>query len=240
MNMKQLLTTQKGKMANGGNLFVKYEPIPIPIKEDLVNIFESKPIENKIVEEEEEDTKVYTPTFQTAGVGSGLSFIKQFKHTEQINDESHSTKTTQPTKSKNEFVNTMVDVYTKELKGQGMDNQIAEEYAKRLTAQDALESNWGRSLAGKFNYGGIKGKGNSVNTTEFINGEYVKIKDSFRNFDSISDYAKFKINLLNRRYDVFKHSPENFATQVKQGGYATDPNYINKLNNLYSQVDKLI
>lgn len=80
MNMKQLLITQKSnilKMANGGNLFVKYEPIPIPIKEDLVNIFESKPIENKELEVEEEDTKTYTPTFQTAGVGSGLSFIKQ-------------------------------------------------------------------------------------------------------------------------------------------------------------------
>ena len=37
-----------------------------------------------------------------------------------------------------------------------------------LVAQSALESNWGKSQSGKFNFGGIKGKGTIRKTREVI------------------------------------------------------------------------
>ena len=52
-----------------------------------------------------------------------------------------------------DFVKDMTAAYTKALAARG----ISTDYAKMLVAQDALESNWGKSsLAKSFNFGGIK------------------------------------------------------------------------------------
>lgn len=128
-------------------------------------------------------------------------------------------------KSKNEFKATMLPIYERILSQMGLNTA----YAKALVAQDGLESAWGTKPSGKFNFGGIKGKGSVKRTREVINGKDVYINDSFRDFDSLEDYVKYKISLLNNRYKAFTGDISGFADRVFRGGYATDPKYADTL-----------
>lgn len=128
-------------------------------------------------------------------------------------------------KSKNEFKAIMLPIYERILSQMGLNTA----YAKALVAQDGLESAWGTKPSGKFNFGGIKGKGSVKRTREVINGKDVYINDSFRDFDSLEDYAKYKISLLNNRYKAFTGDISGFADRVFRGGYATDPKYADTL-----------
>lgn len=135
-------------------------------------------------------------------------------------------------KTKEDFVKTMTPAFENALKSKGLDTK----YAKYLVAQSALESNWGKSQSGKFNFGGIKGKGTTRKTREVINGRDVYINDSFRDFKDINDYANYHVSLLNnKRYQAFNG---DFIDSVVRGGYATDPNYKNALTNVYNQIAK--
>ena len=136
-----------------------------------------------------------------------------------------------------DFVEDMTAAYTKALAARG----ISTDYAKMLVAQDALESNWGKSpLAKDFNFGGIK----AVNGTPFIEKETKeysagkgmrKTKSKFRKFNSLNDYVNYKIDLLSgKRYQAFTGDPTQFYHRIKAGGYATDPNYVAKLTNMYN------
>ena len=136
-----------------------------------------------------------------------------------------------------DFVEDMTAAYTKALAARG----ISTDYAKMLVAQDALESNWGKSsLAKDFNFGGIK----AVKGTPFVeketkeysskNGMH-KTKSKFRKFNSLNDYVNYKIDLLSgKRYQAFTGDPTQFYHRIKAGGYATDPNYVAKLTNIYN------
>lgn len=135
-------------------------------------------------------------------------------------------------KSKDEFIKTMTPAFENALKARGLDTK----YAKYLVAQSALESNWGKSQSGKFNFGGIKGKGTIRKTREVINGKSIYINDSFRDFKDIDDYANYHVSLLNnKRYNAFTG---DFIDRVVKGGYATDPNYKKALSNVYNQIAK--
>ena len=139
--------------------------------------------------------------------------------------------------NKQEFVKDMTAAYTKALAARG----ISTDYAKMLVAQDALESNWGKSpLVKDFNFGGIK----AVKGTPFVeketkeysskNGMH-KTKSKFRKFNSLNDYVNYKIDLLSgKRYQAFTGDPTQFYHRIKAGGYATDPNYVAKLTNIYN------
>lgn len=136
-------------------------------------------------------------------------------------------------KSKDEFIKTMTPAFENALKARGLDTK----YAKYLVAQSALESNWGKSQSGKFNFGGIKGKGTIRKTREVINGKSIHVNDSFRDFKDINDYANYHVSLLNnKRYQAF--SGGDFIDRVVKGGYATDPNYKRALSNVYNQIAK--
>lgn len=135
-------------------------------------------------------------------------------------------------KSKDEFIKTMTPAFENALKARGLDTK----YAKYLVAQSALESNWGKSQSGKFNFGGIKGKGTIRKTREVINGKSIHVNDSFRDFKDIDDYANYHVSLLNnKRYNAFTG---DFIDRVVKGGYATDPNYKRALSNVYNQIAK--
>ena len=136
-----------------------------------------------------------------------------------------------------DFVKDMTAAYTKALAARG----ISTDYAKMLVAQDALESNWGKSsLAKSFNFGGIK----AVKGAPFVEKEtkeysskkgMYKTKSKFRKFRSLDDYVNYKIDLLSgRRYRAFTGDPSQFYSRIKAGGYATDPNYVAKLTNIYN------
>lgn len=121
-----------------------------------------------------------------------------------------------------------------------------------IIAQAALESGWGHreipAQDGKssFNLFGIKatpdwqGEKTEITTTEYVHGVAKKVKAAFRVYQSyaeaLSDYAV----LLSRnpRYHKVTQAgtPEMAAHALQSGGYATDPNYAEKLIDIMKQV----
>lgn len=131
--------------------------------------------------------------------------------------------------NREQFIATLLPHALEASKATGVDPRI-------IIAQGALESNWGKSAPGN-NYFGIKshgqGGGNSLTTTEVINGQPVRVRDSFRAYadpgDSVRGYTDF-IN-TNPRYRDFK-SAQGIDAQIDalgRSGYATDPNYSSKI-----------
>lgn len=117
-----------------------------------------------------------------------------------------------------------------------------------LIAQAALESNWGESELSQQsnNYFGIKGKssGEQYATKEFTQDKWQNVQASFRTYDSISDsvndYAKlikngtsWNANLYSSVITAEHYKDAAFALQ--KAGYATDPNYANKLIQIIEQ-----
>lgn len=139
-------------------------------------------------------------------------------------------------KTRDEFKSELLKAYEQELARQGIDTN----YASYLAAQDSLESNWGKSSLVKFyNFGGIKAYGDapkvSRKTVEFDGNNRKEIVSNFRKFSDLNEYTRYKVNLLNgKRYNAFVGPVEQFYDRVKAGGYATDPNYVSKLNKVHA------
>jgi len=116
--------------------------------------------------------------------------------------------------------------------------------AKALVAQAALETGWGRRLAGEKgvnsnNLFGIKAgsrwSGDSVKTGthEYVNGVRQTEQARFRAYgspaESFADYTRL---IGNDRYAAARGTGEDvhrFATALQRAGYATDPRYAAKL-----------
>ena len=136
---------------------------------------------------------------------------------------------------KKKFKSDLKSAYEKELQARG----ISTDYADYMVAQDALESGWGTSsLAEHYNFGGVKDKkGVQKKTKESYDGKtLVDTVDSFRQFDSLDDYVKYKIDLLgNSNYNVFAYRPDQMYNRLvtAKNKYATDPNYEKKINAVY-------
>lgn len=153
-----------------------------------------------------------------------------------VSDDSKSDSTLSYTfASKEDFKSTMLPIYEKVLSEKGI-NPI---FAKSLVAQDGLESAWGSKPSGDNNFGGIKGKGRILKTREVENGKDVYKYQEFRNFASLEDYAKYKVNLLDgKKYKAFDGGLEDFSRRISAGGYATDPRYKEVLNRVIKSVKK--
>ena len=118
-----------------------------------------------------------------------------------------------------------------------------------LVAQSALETGWGKhtmknsdgSVA--FNLFGIKASsgwaGQSVthNTLEFRQGAMQQESASFRAYDSVADslddYVSF-VTTRPRYAQALNHggSDTHYVKGLQQAGYATDPAYADKINNI--------
>lgn len=114
-----------------------------------------------------------------------------------------------------------------------------------MLAQAALESGWGKheirhpDNSPSFNLFGIKAgrnwQGDTVETvtTEYINGVPQKTVEKFRAYGSYEEGFRDYANLLsnNPRYEkvVNTQNPAEFAYGLQRAGYATDPQYGNKL-----------
>ena len=108
-------------------------------------------------------------------------------------------------------------------------------------AQGALESGWGKSKLATLakNLFGVKADASwhgdvlPMETREFINGEWIQLTASWRKYadwkQCLDDHARFFQS--NPRYkDCFRESTGvGFAKAVAKAGYATDPDYANKL-----------
>lgn len=124
---------------------------------------------------------------------------------------------------------------------------------KLLMSQAALESGWGKreilhengqtthNLFGIKATGGWKGKVANIMTTEYQNGEYKKMQQPFRAYDSyedsLADYAR--LISQNPRYEAVltASTPQEAAHRVQAAGYATDPKYAQKLISIMAYFD---
>jgi flagellar protein FlgJ len=122
---------------------------------------------------------------------------------------------------------------------------------KAILAQAALETGWGKypiakeDGAASFNLFGIKadsrwqGDRAVVNTLEFRDGVAKREKAAFRAYDSFSqsfdDYADF-LSSSERYKDALQAGDDAsmFAASLQKGGYATDPKYSEKIDNILS------
>jgi flagellum-specific peptidoglycan hydrolase FlgJ len=136
-----------------------------------------------------------------------------------------------------EFYNTMYDNLLAQAKEMGVKNPEA--IARLGAAQSALETGYGKNTAGGNNYFGIKGAGSKQKTQEYNpkTGQLEDTMDSFRKYGSMGDSASDYINFLqtNPRYaDVLKaESPEQAIALQGKTGYATDPEYAQKLASIH-------
>jgi hypothetical protein len=103
-------------------------------------------------------------------------------------------------------------------------------------AQAALESGWNVKAKTLF---GIKGRGSSLKTVEYINGKYVDTTASFKAYPSLAAAVHGYYDLItgNARYSgaVNNTNFRNAIQAIKNGGYATDPNYVNKIVSIINQ-----
>ena len=141
-----------------------------------------------------------------------------------------------PSESEKAFIEAMAPVAQESYKEHGVLPSIT-------LAQGIIEAAWGKSgltVQGN-NLSGIKadiswtGPVIEMNTQEFVNGQYITVVARWRVYDrwedSILDHGKFlKENIRYEQAGVF--NAKNYKEQAEallRAGYATDPNYSNKL-----------
>lgn len=114
--------------------------------------------------------------------------------------------------------------------------------AKTIAAQGSLETGYGRSPSGSFNYFGQKGSSgentSTMSTREVINGRNVTVNANFKNYDSldasIRDRMK-KWGYKTRGAESVEQAAQRLqipyggkvpgSKRTSHGAYATDPNY---------------
>lgn len=143
------------------------------------------------------------------------------------------------------FTKDLHSAYVSELTKRGIDPQ----YADWLTAQDALETRWGASAIGNYNFGNIqynsKVHGSKYSfreaTDHHKDGSAYSAK--FLNFNSLDDYVRYKVAMLsnqnsNRYRDIFKGDVNGFADRIQKSGYAESTNYAKALKDVISSVKR--
>lgn len=141
-----------------------------------------------------------------------------------------------PYTNRKQWSTELIDAYKKA--GITNDNAI-----RMLLAQDALESSWGKSAQGKYNFGnlttGSSWKGNYV-TGNDKNAKGEAIKQKFRSYNSMDEYAADKIQFLKRLYDFDENDDINKFVAKLTGSnkgkrrYAEAKEYANSLRGVYN------
>jgi flagellum-specific peptidoglycan hydrolase FlgJ len=145
-----------------------------------------------------------------------------------------------PYKDRSKWVADLTNAY----KRAGITNDNA---IRMLVSQDALESAWGRSAQGKFNFGnlttGAKWQGDYV-TGNDKNAKGEAIKQKFRSYNSMDEYAADKVQFLKRLYDFDENDDINKFVAKLTGSnkgkrrYAEAGNYAKLLTGVYNGISK--
>lgn len=117
---------------------------------------------------------------------------------------------------------------------------------KMLIAQAALETGWGRSIVADatgsshnlFNIKAQTGEAVQVQTTEYMNGSPTSMLASFRKYSTLADSFADYIALIQQhpRYQTalsYAGDPVRYIQSLQEAGYATDPNYADKIVSIY-------
>ncbi len=139
---------------------------------------------------------------------------------------------TDPIKPKNvsdESWKTYMEIYNSAKK-------LGDPYPELVATQAALESGWFKKLSGKNNIFGVKARkdeqGTLVTTHEDSgSGSKYKIKDKFKDYESIEEAVKDRINRFSK---IYNNSKTLFGAveSLDKSSYATDTKYGNILKSM--------
>lgn len=210
---------------------VNYENTPTTISEEveiptnkysrMLSYTESKKQDEKTSTEEPEKTTIKW-TYSTPSEGITTTASKSWSS---------------PYSEQNKWISDMTDAY----KRAGLsDNAI-----KNLIAKNSLESAWGKSAQGDYNFGNMTA-GKSW-TGRIVEGndkdkDGKPIKQRFRAYDSLDDFVKDEIQFLTRLYDFDQNDDLSTFLNKLQGRnkgkryYAEDPSYKNKVRSRYMRI----
>lgn len=121
--------------------------------------------------------------------------------------------------------------------------RVGAKFPELVAAQWACESGFGKHTSARHNYFGLKSSGGASTTSttkEFYDGQWVTIRAGFIDFPSLAACIEYLVSrwyLDWRSYKGVNHAPNrNAAAKMLQNqGYATDPNYADKLIRLMNQ-----
>lgn len=213
------------------DLFVSYKQVKSPkfeISENVMPNYEF-PQFNDVQQTEQEEQKISSPKTQE---------IKYFFTPIEGQQSKASSKWISPyVRNKNKWIQDMTNAYKKA----GLsDNAI-----KNLLAKNALESGWGKSAQGNYNFG-------NITTGSKWKGDYVKGKDKnaggqtisqkFRAYKSIDDYVNDEIQFLTKLYDFDQNDTFDQFINKLQGQnsgkrfYAEAKDYKDKVRKVYDSI----
>ena len=233
------------KKAQQGMKFVSYNPVsnptidytditnPInPFSEYNYNTTYDKPeaLVVPVRDTEETDVVANNPTVEPV--------INKSVASKPVTDKPVTANSTwkSPYTNRKQWATELINAYKKA--GITNDNAI-----RMLLAQDALESSWGKSAQGKYNFGnlttGSSWKGDYV-TGNDKNAKGEAIKQKFRSYNSMDEYAADKIQFLKRLYDFDENDDINKFVAKLTGSnkgkrrYAEAKEYANSLRGVYN------
>lgn len=240
------------KKAQQGIKFVSYNVVEDPVIDytditNPINPFSEYYIpttyntEQALVVPEREDSKSDTVEETPAVASKPIAELVVNKPvaSKVVVDNANSTWSS-PYKDRSKWVADLTNAY----KRAGITNDNA---IRMLVSQDALESAWGRSAQGKFNFGnlttGAKWKGDYV-TGNDKNAKGEAIKQKFRSYNSMDEYAADKAQFLKRLYDFDENDDINKFVAKLTGSnkgkrrYAEARNYAKLLTGVYNGISK--
>lgn len=240
------------KKAQQGIKFVSYNVVEDPVIDytditNPINPFSEYYIpttyntEQALVVPEREDSKSdtveETPVVASKPIAEPV--VNKPVASKVVNNTANSTWSS-PYKDKSKWAADLTNAY----KRAGITNDNA---IRMLVSQDALESAWGRSAQGKFNFGnlitGAKWKGDYV-TGNDKNAKGEAIKQKFRSYNSMDEYAADKVQFLKRLYDFDENDDINKFVAKLTGSnkgkrrYAEATNYAKLLTGVYNGISK--
>jgi flagellum-specific peptidoglycan hydrolase FlgJ len=252
--VKSSRPTYKRRIRKGqvGMRFVSYVPVSNPIIDytditNPINPFSEYYIpttyntEQALVVPEREDSKSdtveETPVVASKPIAEPV--VNKPVASKVVNNTANSTWSS-PYKDRSKWAADLTNAY----KRAGITNDNA---IRMLVSQDALESAWGRSAQGKFNFGnlttGAKWKGDYVTGNDH-DAAGNPIKQKFRSYNSMDEYAADKVQFLKRLYDFDENDDINKFVAKLTGSnkgkrrYAEAGNYAKLLTGVYNGISK--
>lgn len=244
--VKSSRPTYKRRIRKGqvGMRFVSYVPVNNPTIDytditNPINPFSEYYIpttyntEQALVVPEREDSK--SDTVEETPVVASKPIAEPVASKVVVDNTANSTWSS-PYKDRSKWMADLTNAY----KRAGITNDNA---IRMLVSQDALESAWGRSAQGKFNFGnlttGAKWQGDYV-TGNDKNAKGEAIKQKFRSYNSMDEYAADKVQFLKRLYDFEENDDINKFVAKLTGSnkgkrrYAEARNYADTLKKVYN------
>lgn len=241
------------KKAQQGIKFVSYNVVEDPVIDytditNPINPFSEYYIpttyntEQALVVPEREDSKSDTVEETPAVASKPIAepVVNKPVASKVVVDNTANSTWSSPYKDRSKWVADLTNAY----KRAGITNDNA---IRMLVSQDALESAWGRSAQGKFNFGnlttGAKWKGDYV-TGNDKNAKGEAIKQKFRSYNSMDEYAADKVQFLKRLYDFDENDDINKFVAKLTGSnkgkrrYAEARNYAKLLTGVYNGISK--